>query len=158
VVANVGPQPAQIPGLEPRSALALAASALAGLATVVSSDAGDGDLVPFFVILTFGAGVIAALVRTPFEGQRRAVARLLSVAWLVAAVWIGSLLVWYQVACGCSRPMAEGLPPEPMYLGLPPSAFHLAATYAGMALVLVATFGRAERRRQDRRATNSSNR
>ncbi len=118
--------------------LALAASGLAAVATAISSLDGDADLVPFFVLLTFAGGLIAVLLQPPIAGFRRTFARFLALGWVGAAIWAGALLVWYQVACGCSSP-----PPAPVatYLGIPASAFHLTAAFVGGALVLVATFG-----------------
>ena len=122
--------------------LAVAASALAALTTVISSLDGDLDLVPFFAALTFGGGLIAVLLQPPVTRQARTIARLLALGWAGAAIWAGALLVWYQTACGCSSP-----PPAPvqMYLGVPATVFHLAAAFGGGALVNVATFGSPSR-------------
>ena len=122
--------------------LALAASALAAVATVISSLDGDLDLVPFFVLLTFAGGLIAVLLHPPVGGSGRLAARVLALAWAGAAIWAGALLVWYQVACGCSSPPPV---PEATYLGIPASAFHFAAAFVGGALVVVAAFGSPSR-------------
>lgn len=127
-----------LPGL-----LCLGAAALAAVATAVSSLGGDHDLVPFFAALTLAGGIAAWAVQQPGSPTRRIVARVLGLAWIVGAVWIGGLLVWYQVACGCSSP--EPIAPDPTFAGLPAAAFHLAATYVGGAFVAVATLGRAGR-------------
>ncbi len=63
-------------------------------------------------------------------------------AWVVAAVWIGVLLLMYQAMCGCSSPPR---PRELTYLGLTATAYHLVGLYGGMALV-VAEALRATRR------------
>lgn len=126
-----------------RVGLSLGAAALALVADVVSQLDGDTDLVPFFAILAVAAFVVAVAVGSPFQGRHRLVARAVTVGWAIAAVWIGALLVMYQVSCACSR--AGPLAPEATYLGLPATAYHLAATYLGGALLLVATFGRSTR-------------
>jgi len=121
-----------------RAVLCLAASALAALAAVTSSLDGDVDLVPFFVGLTFVAGLLATVVQPPFSGSRRAFARLVAVAWVLLAVFIGGLLVMYQLGWGGSGPLPV---PEATYLGLPAVVYHLVAAYLGCALVVVAAFG-----------------
>ena len=78
-----------------RSALGLAASALAGLAAVIASLDGDGDIVPFFVGLTFAGGVAAWAAHPPFAGPRARVAKAVALVWLVAAIWVGVLLAMY---------------------------------------------------------------
>ncbi len=123
-----------------RSTLALAASFLAGVAAVVSSLDGDVDLVPSFVGLTFIGGIGAWAVGDPYVGPRKILARVIGVIWLVAAVWIGGLLLWFQAACGCSGPPPS---PEATYLGLTATVFHLVAVYLGGALMAVAAFGRS---------------
>lgn len=121
-----------------RSILALAASALAALAAVMASLDFDADIVPFFVGFAFLGGVQAWSAHEPFAGQRRILARGIALLWLVAAVWIGVLLVMYQTACACSGP-----PPSPTvtYLGLPATAYHLVGLYGGLALALSSAFG-----------------
>src|SRR5688500_6964503 len=98
-----------------RSSLAIGASALAGVAGVVSSQDGDASLVPFFIGLTFLGGIGAWAVQEPYTGQRLLLARGIAGLWLVAAGWIGVLLLWERVACGCSSPPPL---PEETYLGL----------------------------------------
>jgi hypothetical protein len=128
-----------------RSALAIGASLIAGLAAVVSSLDGDTDLVPFFVGLTFLGGVGAWAVHEPYAGGRRNLARGIGVVWLGAAGWIGVLLLWWQAACGCSYPPP---PPEASYLGLTATVFHVAGVYLGGAMMAVAAFSRALMREQ----------
>ena len=119
-----------------RSVLALAASALAGVAAIVAQV--DGGVVPFFVGLTFFAGVEAWATRSPFAGPRRTLARVIAGAWLLAALWIGVLLLMFEVACGCSGPPP---PPTTLYLGLPGTAYHLLGLYGGLVLILASAFG-----------------
>jgi len=122
-----------------RSALGLVASALAGLAAAIASLDRDADIVPFFVGLTFAGGVAAWAAHPPFEGSRRRVAQGIALIWLVAAVWVGVLLLMYVTVWeGASPPPT----PEQAYLGLPATAYHMVGLYAGAALVLVLAFGR----------------
>lgn len=123
-----------------RTALALAASALAGVAAVIASLDGDADIVPFFVGLTFLGGVGAWATHEPIDGPRVWLARGIAITWLVAAGWIGVLLVMYQAMCACSMPVR---PPESTYLGLPATVYHLAGVYLGGAFMAVAAFSRA---------------
>ena len=118
-----------------RGLLGLTASALAGLAAVISSLDGDHDLVPFFVGLTFLGGVVAWAVAAPAD---RRIAVGVALLWTLAAVWVGVLLLMFvTVWQGLSGP-----PPGPVltYLGLPATAYHLLGLYGGWALVLAATF------------------
>ncbi len=119
-----------------RSVLGLVASALAGLAAVIASLDGHGDIVPFFVLLTFAGGVAAWAAESPFIGSRRRIARGIAVAWLIAAIWIGVLLIAYVAAS--NPPSGTGQ----TYLGLPPAVYHLVGLYAGSLLLLVLAFGR----------------
>jgi hypothetical protein len=123
-----------------RSMLATCAAGLAALATVVTSRDGDHDFVPFFVGLTLAGGVGAWAVHEPYVGARRAIARLIALAWVGAAVLIGGLLIWYQALCACSSPVP---PPEETYLGLTATAYRLVALFVGTALMVVAAFSRA---------------
>ena len=118
-----------------RSVLGLAASALAGLATVIASLDGDADVVPFFVGLTFLGGVQAGAAHPPFAGQRRLAARWGALLWLLAAIWVGVLLLTYV---GASRPTPA---PEATYLGLTATLYHLIGLYGGLVLVLGGAFG-----------------
>ena len=123
-----------------RSLLAAAAALLAGLAATISALDGDADLVPFFVGLTAAGGIGAWAVREPYGGGRRRLGQAIGGLWLIAAGWIGALLIWQQVMCGCSMPPPL---PEATYFGLTATAYHLAAVYLGGALMAVAAFSRA---------------
>ena len=120
-----------------RSSLGILASALAGLAAVIASLDGDADIVPFFVVLTFGSGVAAWAAHPPFVGVRRRFTRGIAVAWLAAAVWVGVLLV-------LARSMGSSPPPSPeaTYLGLTATIYHLVGLYVDAGLVAVLAFGR----------------
>lgn len=120
-----------------RIALGLAASGLAAIAAVVAT-ASDPFIVNFFIALAFGGAVEAAAAYPPFEGWRRYLARGLALGWLIAAVWIGVLLVMVTTACGCSGP--EPGPPV-FILGVPAAAYHLTGLYGGLVLVLASAFG-----------------
>jgi hypothetical protein len=120
-----------------RSVLGLAASALAAIAAVVAT-ASDQYIVNFFIALAFGGVVEAAVAYPPFEGWRRYVARGLALLWLVAAFWIGVLLVMYSAACGCSNPEPE---PSVLIVGVPATVYHLVGLYGGLALILASAFG-----------------
>lgn len=119
-----------------RSLLALAASGLAGLAAVISSQDGDADLVPFFVGLTVLGGMAAWAAHEPFVGRRRALARGIALLWLLAAFWVGALLLVYSGDSSAPRPE-----PKATYLGLTATAYHVAGLYGGAALVLIGAFG-----------------
>ena len=121
-----------------RSTLALIASALAGLAAVIGSLDVDSSTVPFFVGLTFLAGLQAWAAHPPFVGQRRTIARAIALVWLVASIVIGALLVMYVGVCGCSRP--EPLPTV-YYAGLPVTFYHLMGLYGGALLILATALG-----------------
>ena len=120
-----------------RSALALAASALAGLAAVISSLDGDADLVPFFVGLTFLGGLGAWAAHDPFEGARRSVARGAALLWGVAATWVAVLLVMSVTVW-----QASGPPPQPaaLYLGLTATVYHVIGLFGGAVLMLISAF------------------
>ena len=123
-----------------RPILAVAATALAVVAAIVSGLDGDADLVPFFAGLAVAGGIGAWAVRDPYEGRRVWLAQLIGLGWLVAATIIGALLIWQGVLCGCSSPP---LPPEATYLGLTATAYHIAAVYLGGACMVVAAFSRS---------------
>lgn len=122
-----------------RASLAISASAFAALAAVVASLDGDADIVPFFVGLTFAGGVAAWALHEPISASRRLVAKGIGAVWVIAAVWIGALLVWAGVLCGCSYPVR---PPEATYLGLTATVYHLVGLYLGGALMFVAAYSR----------------
>ena len=121
-----------------RSALALAAAFLAALAAVASWWSGEDDTVAFFAVLAVVAVAIAALANGSWVGRRRLAGRSLAIAWALAAVWIGVLLVGYQTSCACTTAPLAG--PDPNVAGIPTTLFHVLATYLGAALVVVATF------------------
>lgn len=122
-----------------RSTLAIGATVLAAVAAVVANQDGDWDIVPFFVGLTVAGGIGAWAMHEPYAGRRRLLARLIGGLWLIAAGWIGVLLVMYQATCGCSMPPR---PPDETYLGLTATVYHLAGVYLGGALMAVAAFSR----------------
>jgi hypothetical protein len=126
-----------------RSVLALAASALAGLAAVIASLDGDADIVPFFVALTLGGAVAGWATQPPFAGVRRTLARAIAFAWLVAAGWVGVLFAMsFTVWAGSGPPPA----PETTYLGLTATIYHLGGLYAGLPLIWAAAFAPDRRR------------
>lgn len=120
-----------------RSILGLGASALAAVAAVVASLDGDLDIVPFFVGLTFLGGVEAWAAHPPFMGTRRHVTRAIGLVWLLAAAWVGALLVILRAQSGGPPPG-----PEATYLGLIATVYHLVGLYGGMVLAMLAAFGR----------------
>ncbi len=115
----------------------MGASALAGLAAVIATQA-DPTVVPFFIGLAILGGVAASAASPPFTGQRRVVAKGAAGLWLLAAVWVGVLLLMYNT-------IWEHVGPQPVlqptYLGLPATVYHLIGLYGGLALVLVSAFG-----------------
>ena len=115
-----------------RSASALAASALAGLAAVVASLDGDAEIVPFFIGLTFLGGVEAWAL---FAG-RGSLARGAALLWLLAAVSAGALLLWYVIGGG-DGPQP---PPEATYLGLTATIYHLIGLFGGAVFALIGVF------------------
>jgi len=117
-----------------RSLVALAASALAGVATVIASLDGDANIVPFFVGLTFLGGVSAWATHPPFSGSRRRIAEGAALIWLISAVWVGALLLTVMTT---SSPPPQ---PENTYLGLTATVYHVIGLYGGVALMLVSTF------------------
>jgi hypothetical protein len=121
-----------------RGVLALVATGLAALAGVVASLDGDADLVPFYFGLTFLGAVGAWGTHHPFEGRRKWLARGATVLWLVAALWVGLLLVWYLMNGGCDCP--GPLPTEKTYIGLTATVYHLVGLYGGAVLMVLATF------------------
>ncbi len=115
---------------------AAAAGALSLVALLAAQADGDTDIVPFFVGLTVAAGMQAALVANPSVRWRRVGAWGIAMAWLIAAVWIGGLLLMYQVQCGCSMPLP--VEPERTYLGITAATYHLVGLYGGLVLVSLA--------------------
>ncbi len=121
-----------------RSVLALAASALAGLAAVIASLDGDADIVPFFVGLTFLGGIGAWAAHPPLEGSRRRIGEGATLLWVFAAAWVGVLLLMSVTVWQASGPPPA---PEDTYLGLTATVYHVIGLYAGAALMVVSTFG-----------------
>ena len=117
---------------------AAGAGALSLIALIAAQADGDTDIVPFFVGLTVAAVAQVALVADPSVRWRRVGAWAIALLWLVAAVWIGGLLLMYQVQCGCSMPYP--VEPERMYLGLTATAYHLVGLYGGLVLVSMAAW------------------
>ena len=129
-----------------RSVLGLAASALAGLAAIIASLDDDGDIVPFFVGLTFLGGVAAWAAHPPFGGRRRLIAQGVALTWLIAATWVSALLLMFMTTWGGGSSTVSPVPaPERVYLGLPATPYHLAGLYAGGVLVLILAFAPPER-------------
>jgi hypothetical protein len=87
--------------------------------------------------LTLLGGVEAWAAKTPSVGRQRLVARWVAVVWLIAAAWVGVLLIWYVASSGTSGP-----PPVPAatYLGLPAAVYHMVGLYGGAALVAWSAF------------------
>jgi hypothetical protein len=121
-----------------RSLLGLVGSALTGLAAVISSLDNDADLVPFFVGLMFLGGLEAWAAHPPFEGQRRLVARGASFVWLMAAAWVGVLLLMSVTVIQASSPFPR---PEATYLGLTATVYHAVGLWGGATFMLVSAFG-----------------
>jgi hypothetical protein len=121
-----------------RSALGLAASALAGLAAIVSSQDGSTDLVPFYVGLTFLGGLEAWAAGHPLEGARRSVAAGAALLWAFAAAWVAVLLIASVTIMQASGPSPQ---PESTYLGLTGTVYRLVGLFGGVMLVLVSAFG-----------------
>lgn len=113
---------------------ASAAAGLALIALLVSILDGAQEAVAFFAVAAVAAGVQAWSVREPFAGNRRRLAIGIAVLWLIAATWIGVLLLMFQSA---SWPPPE---PEATYLGLTATVYHLVALYGGAGLVTLAAF------------------
>jgi hypothetical protein len=134
-----------------RSLLGMAAAAMAGLAASVATDA-DRAIVPFFIGLAVLGGIEAAAAQPPFTGQRRLVARGAALLWILAAVWVGVLLLLYNTVWEHVGPPPV---PEPTYLGVGATAYHLIGLYGGVVLVLVSAFGPARWFERSRSAQRS---
>jgi hypothetical protein len=124
--------------------LGLAAAFLAGWAAMVASQVGDADYVPFFIGLSFLGGIVAWTGREPAASLHRTIAGWTAAIWLVAAAWVGVLLLWALADGGGSGP-----PPGPpkTYLALPVTVYYLVGLYGGAALVTWSVFGRSIRGR-----------
>lgn len=122
-----------------RGLLALGASFLAGIATVISSLDEDPDFVPFFVGLMFLGGVQAWAVQPPFLAWRRALEKASALVWLVAALWVAALMTWSQ----SMFVQASGPPPLPQerYLGPTATVYHVIGLFGGTALSVASAFG-----------------
>ena len=120
-----------------RRTLGLSASALAGLAAVVASEA-DPSIVPFFIGLVVIGGLEASMAQSPYIGARRRVARGLALLWLGAASWIGLLLVMENTVWQASAPTAGS---AAAYLGVPATAYHLLGLFGGLLLILASALG-----------------
>jgi len=122
-----------------RIVLGLAASALAGVAAVAATGS-DPFIVPFFIGLTFLGGLEASAAHPPFIGQRRLLGRGAELVWLLAAAWVGVLLLMYNTVW-------EHVGPQPgaavFYLGVPATVYHLLGLYGGVVLVLISAYGPA---------------
>lgn len=123
-----------------RGALALGASALAGVAAVISALERAADLIPFFVALTFMGGLQAWAAQPPFVGSRRGLVRIVALLWLFAALAITSLLLAYNGIIPGPQPARTLRGPEATYLGLTATVYHLVALYGGLALTLSCAF------------------
>ncbi|HET7520089.1 MAG TPA: hypothetical protein VFK61_00965 [Candidatus Limnocylindria bacterium] len=118
--------------------IALAASALAGMAGVVADMDRDYDLVPFFIGLTFLGAVIAWGVSRPPRTPARWAANGAALLWALAAVWAGALLLLSAFVWEASSPPPQ---PEALYAGLTATAYHVIGLFGGALLVLIAAFG-----------------
>lgn len=117
---------------------ATGAAGLSLLALTVAQVDSDHDIVPFFAGLTLAALTQAWLVAGPSVRWRRVGAGAVAGLWLLAAVWVGGLLIMYQAMCACSRP--GPIPPEHTYLGLTATVYHLAGLYGGVVLAAAAAW------------------
>jgi hypothetical protein len=107
---------------------------------MVASQVADADYAPFFIGLSFLGGVEAWAGREPMDGRHRAIATWTATIWLVAAAWVGVLLLWSVASVGGSGP-----PPGPpkTFLAVPVTVFYLVGLYGGAALVAWSAFGRS---------------
>lgn len=124
-----------------RSTLALGAAGLTAIAALVSQL--DGDPYPrlFFLVLTGAALACAAILARP-SSNRIVVARLIGALWIVAAAWVGALLLLFGLLFPGDGPVP---PPPATYLGLTATTVHLVAMSGATALIVVAAFGRSTR-------------
>lgn len=83
----------------------------------------------------------------PFAGVRRRVGWTIVALWLLAAIWIGILLVTYQAMCACSSPPRSA---EATYLGLSATVYHLAGVYGGLLFATLAAILVERRTRRER--------
>jgi hypothetical protein len=120
-----------------RSGLALVASALAGLAAVISSLDGDADLVPFFIGLTFLGGIGAWAFALPPTGSRRRIGTGAALVWLLAAGWTAVLLVMERTVWQASSPPAL---PEETYAGLTATGYRVIGLFGGAIAMAAAAY------------------
>ncbi len=111
------------------------ATVLAVAAAVVSVPEHATTPLVFFVIAGALAGIQTWAARAPFAGRRRDLSIAIAGMWLIAAVAIGALLLYFQAAA--SRPEPT---PEATYLGLTATTYHLVALYGGAILVTLSAF------------------
>jgi hypothetical protein len=116
-----------------RPLFAVAASGCATLGAVVASLDAHADYVPFFGGLAFCAALTAGVAHEPFVGDRRRVARAAAGIWVVAATWVGVLLIMAATVW-----QASGPPPTPdqTFVGIPATVWYLVALYGGSALMV----------------------
>ncbi|MEO8247540.1 MAG: hypothetical protein ABI622_10525 [Chloroflexota bacterium] len=124
---------------------AIGAGGLSLLALSMAQVDGDTDIVPFFAGLTVAAVTQAVLVADPSVRWRRMAAFGVALLWLVAAVWIGGLLLMFKVMCSCSMPFPVA--PERTYLGVTATAYHLVGLYGGLVLASLAAWSVSRRSR-----------
>jgi hypothetical protein len=129
---------------------ALTACALAFVAVVVSVLDNAREPMAFFAAATVLAAIQAWAGREPYAGGRRAIGTGIAFVWLMAAAWIGLLLLAYQ---GASWPPPE---PEATYLGLTATIYHLVALYGGAVLVTLAGLWPPVTRRAESKAPAGS--
>lgn len=118
-----------------RAGLAVAASGLASLGSIIASLDSHAEFVPFYAGLALLATVAAAVLHEPFVGTRRLVARLAAAVWVVAAAWVGVLLVMANTVWQTASPPPR---PEQSFLGIPATAYYVAALYGGTVLMTLA--------------------
>ena len=117
-----------------RALFAVAASALASTGAIVASFDAHPDFVPFFAGLAFAAAVAGVVAHEPFVGTRRLVARAATGVWVVAAVWVGALLVMALTVWQTSGPPPAA---EQTFLGISATVYYLCALYGGSVLMIL---------------------
>lgn len=118
-----------------RPMFAVAACGLASIGAIVASFDSHADFVPFFAGLAFAAALAGVVAHEPLVGTRRLVARAAIALWVVAAVWVGVLLIMANTVW-----QASGPPPTPdqVFLGIPATAYYVSSLYGGTVLMLLA--------------------
>ena len=117
-----------------RAMVAVAASGLAGIGAIVASLDSHADFVPFFAGLGFAAAVAGAVAHEPLVGSRRVVATAATVIWVIAAVWVGVLLVMANTVWQASGPTPTA---EQAFLGIPATVYYVTALYGGTLLMIL---------------------